>query len=527
MRFQKLVPLALLMFPLAFAGCSVSTSTPGETILVYARAGESNRLDPIHDDSGESATVMTNLFDTLIDYAEGSADLVPSLALAWTPSDDGLTWTFKLREGVTFHDGTPFNAEAVVFSINRMIQDDPNDPDPKPYAPNYEVIERVEATGPHEVTFRLKEPSAVFLRNLAMFPAGIVSPTAVKKHGNEFKRNPVGTGPFRFEYWKHDEELVLSAFEDHWRGAPKVDKVVFTVTQEPAARIARIRRGEAHIADNLPSIDLHAAAEDPGVAMQSIPGMNVGYLGMNTEKPALADPQVRKALWRAIDKNQILNLCYGDTAQRAANPMPPALLGYNKDIEEREPVERAHDPAEARRMLEAAGVELPLKLRLFVMASARPYMPEPLKVAQLVKQQLSAAGVDVEIVQNEVSMHFQECSAGRHDLCLLGWNTDNADPDNFLHQLLSPDNINSIGGTNNTRYNNPEVQRLLIAGKRELDDEKRAEIYWQAQELIYNDAPMIPLAHTPVECAQSPRLKGYKLHPTILVRLNEAELTDK
>lgn len=523
---RPIVRLTLLasLVCLCVAGCGRPVAQPNNT-LVYGRGSESDQLDPIHVDTGESVKVIVNIYDTLISYADDSTQLAPCLATSWQASEDGLTWTFQLRENVKFHDGTPLDAEAVVFTFERMIV--PNHPDahdPKiPYAPAYSVIESVKAVGPTTVEFRLKEPSAVFEANLAMFSASIISPTAVRKYGADFGVHPVGTGAFRFERWVRQQDLELAAFDDHWRGRPKVDRLIFVPVKEPAVRIKQLQRGEIQIVDDLPPAELSALAGADGIELQEVSGFNVGYLAINADKPPLDNIKVRQAIWHAIDKPRLIDVCYAGYAEPAVTPVPPTLWGHHGGL-----TDRPHDIQRARALLEEAakesGFSLPLQLDLFVMAAPRPYMQQPQETAAFIKEQLRAAGIELRIVTSETTQHFQRLSAGEHQLGLAGWSSDNADPDNFLYQLLDVDNINDAGGNNVCRYRSQAVHELLIAAQRELDVAKRAEMYRQAQEQIFADAPMVPLIHTKVRIAQRKELTGYKLHPTALPWMRSAAL---
>lgn len=510
----------------AATGCGSRPADDANT-LIYARGGESDRLDPIHTDIGESVKVIVNVFDTLITYDQETTELVPSLATEWSTSDDGLRWTFRLREGVRFHDGTPLDAEAVVYSFERLIRDDHPDLHSSmiPYRPDYQDIVAVRALDPLTVEFELAQPSAVFEANLAMFPASIVSPTAARELGRRFATQPVGTGPFRFERWSRDQEIVLVANPDYWDGPPAIERVIFVPINESAVVVRQLSQGGLHLADHLPPAELDALVGQPGVEVQSQVGMNVCYLSMQNDKPPLDNVKVREAIWHAIDKQRLIDVAYAGRAEPAVHVVPPAMWSWHDGIQD-----RPFDLQRAKELLAEAqaesGFSLPLSLDLFVMATPRPYLPQPLETAMFIKEQLKPLGIDVRIVVNEISQHFQRLSRGEHELALAGWSSDNADPDNFLYQLLDIDNINELGGNNVSRYRNDRVHELLLAGKRELDRDRREAIYREAQELIFADAPLVPLAHTEVRVAQRDDLAGYRLHPTGLVRLRWTHFED-
>ena len=518
--------LASLMTCLVLIGCGSRAPNKPSNTLIYGRGEDAKTLDPINAETGETVKVLLNLYDTLVAFADESMEIEPALATSWETSDDGLTWTFHLREGGRFHDGTAVDAEAVAFSLNRLRQDDhPHVSDPaRPYKPSYHVIDEIVVADPRTVVFKLSQPSAVFLNNLAMFPAGIVSPTAVKKHGKGFSTNPVGTGPFRFERWIRDQQIVLAANEDHWRGRPNFDRVVFVPVSESATRIQQLVRGEIHIADNLPPAELDALAKKPGLMIAEEISMNVAYLAMQTDKPPLDDVRVRQAIGQALDKQSLIRVAYAGHAEAAINLLPKAMWGHHDGIED-----RPFDPDASRSLLQAAAAEksfeLPLDLRLAVMSEPRPYMEQPLQVAAFVKDSLAEIGINVTIEPKPVTPHFAKMMRGDFQIGFAGWTTDNGDPDNFLYSLLDSDNI-SESGNNMSHYRNEKVHELLLAGQRELEKDKRLAIYHEAQELIFADAPVIPLVSTRQRAVHTSRIKDYRLHPAMLIRLRKARFED-
>jgi len=519
----------LLLLLLPFTGCQCApTGTKGA--IVYGRGFDANTLDPINTDVGEAVSVIVNVYDTLVTYDEKTTELVPSLATSLGEvSDDGLTWTFPLREDVAFHDGTPFNAEAVQFTFARLLEEEHPQvyDDARPYRPAFvQMIEEVQAPEPHTVIFKLKEPSAIFLQNLAMFPASIVSPTAVKKHGADFAVNPVGTGPFQFNRWEREQRIVLSAYESHWRGKPAAEHVIFLPVRESATRIQKIEAGSIHIADNLPPSALDELAKNPQIVVQQQPGMNVGYLATQTEKPGLKNANIRRAIAHAIDKAELVRIAYGGHAAPAVNIVPQSMeFWHNSNIDD-----RAFDLEQAKALLEQGiqeeGLSLPLEFTLAIMDGPRPYMQQPLEVASFIKDSLAKIDINVTIEPRAANQHFDYMMAGNHELGLAGWSSDNNDPDNFLYNLLDLDNI-SQHGNNLSRYRNQELHKILIAAQTELDRDARREMYQRAQQLIFDDAPVIPLIHTTVRIALRDEVQGYQLHPTSMVRLRTAHVPEQ
>ncbi len=523
---MKHLATTVLLASLLTTGCGGSGGSSNSSTLIYGRGEDAKTLDPINTDVGESIKVMVNLYDTLVTYHDETTELVPSLATEWSHSDDGLTWTFQLREGVKFHDGTSFDSEAVAFSLERLIKDEhPHVYDKaRPYAPSFSMLEGVTATKPLEVQFTLRRPSAVFVESLAMFPACVVSPSAVKKYKEKFGEHPVGTGPFRFEKWRRAEQLVLAANDDYWLGRPEVDHVIFVPVAKRQTRVERLKRGEIHIADNLAPDEVDALIKVPGIVAQTQPGMNVGYLTMQTEKEPLGNVKVRQAIWFALDKQELLDVAYAGHGKPAVNMVPPTIFAHHDELED-----RPFDPKKARELLKQAaeedGFNLPLDLTLSVMSHERPYMQKPIQVASFIKDKLKVVDINIDIKPRPANQHFDHLHRGEFQLGLAGWTQDIPDPDNFLYTLLDLDNISEFGN-NLGRYRSEELHERLIAGQQELDREKRKQIYYDAQEILFRDAPVVPLVHTDVRIVQTKRLKGYKLHPAAIVRLRLSYFED-
>lgn len=509
------------LFSLAGCGAPAGSDSTAESVLIYASGADATTLDPADAEDGESVKVIVNVFDTLLTYADDSADLVPGLATKWSESPDRLEWTFELRDGVQFHDGTPFNAEAVVFTLGRLI--DPNHPhrhDAKlPLGSDYQVIETVEATDPRTVLVRLKHPSGVLLRNLAMFPSSIVSPTAVQKEGENFKIRPVGTGPFHFQEWIANEKLVLGKNPDYWRGPVAVEQIIFKPIAEPAARLRQLETGEIDMADGLSIPVREEIRSNPHLRLATSPGMNIGYFAMNMDHPPFGDARVRRAIAHAIDKRAILASAYDNAGQITSTPLPPTLWGADPEI-----ADYPFDPGRARELLKEAGVAPGTKIGFWAMRNSRPYMPTPEKVAAVIQQQLREVGLEPVIQSPPWSQYLSQTGNGEHDVCLMGWSTDNADPDNFLYTLLDKDNASPPNANNLSFYRSEPLHDLLIRAQRESDQAKRIQLYKEAQRIIREDCPMIPLVSLEMATGLGPRVKEYELHPTGIVFLRNVSM---
>jgi peptide/nickel transport system substrate-binding protein len=517
---ESIWPLLLMMI-LGVTGCAPSPPPAHESILIYGRGQDAVSLDPADAEDGESVKILTNVFDTLVHYDENGTEIVPALAEKWETSADGKTWTFQLREGVRFHDGTPFDGAAVAFTFDRLIH--PDNPHrygaANPYRADYATIEKVDVTSPQEVVFRLKEPSGVFLRKLAMFPASIVSPTSIQKLGDRFRTEPVGTGAFVFVEWLSKERLTLAANKDYWRGKPAIEEVIFKPILEPAARRRQLLSGEIHMADEL-SIPVRKQIEkDPTLVLETCPGMNTAYLAMNNDHPPFNDVRVRQAIAHAIDKSAIARSAYEDAGMIASTLVPKAMWGHHPALKD-----YAYDPNRSRELLKEAGVAPGTKVVFYAMRNSRPYLPSPEQVTAIITQELKEIGFEPIVKSPDWASYLDQVGNGEHDICLMGWQTDNADPDNFLFALLDKENAIPPKAHNLSFYRSEEVHQLLVEAQRKTEQDQRLSLYERAQTIIHDDCPMVPLMHLDLAIARTKNVAGYKLHPTGLVMLRSARL---
>ncbi|WP_335872498.1 ABC transporter substrate-binding protein [Bacillus sp. 2205SS5-2] len=523
--------MLLLTISTVLAGCGDKSSSDsskdsdGENkTLIFGRGGDSVALDPAVVTDGESLKVTKNIFETLVDFGQQDTEIKPLLATEWEPSEDGLTYTFMLREGVKFQDGTDFNAEAVVFNFERWMN---GTEDQFPYYGSMfggfkgdegHVIEAVTAEDETTVVFTLKRPQAPFLKNLAMSPFAIASPTAVKDLGDKFGDEPkgAGTGPFQFEEWKRNDKVVIKKYDGYWNSEfPKVDEVVFKSIPENSARLNALKAGEIDLADGINPSDAEGINSDDSLQLFERPSMNVGYLGLTSTRPPFDNPLVRQAINHAIDKQAIIDAFYEGQAEVAKNPMPPVISGYNDDIEGYD-----YNPEKAKELLAEAGMEDGFEMELWAMPVPRPYMPDGQKAAEAIQANLADIGVKAEIVSFEWATYLEKARNGEADAFLLGWTGDNGDADNFLYVLLDEDNI---GSNNYAYYKNPKVHDLLIEAQTETDEDKRNELYKEAQVIIHEDAPWVPLVHSTPILAGKNELSGFYPHPTGSDKLHEVE----
>ncbi|MET3698751.1 peptide/nickel transport system substrate-binding protein [Bacillus oleivorans] len=484
------------------------TADEGETMdtLVFGRGGDSVALDPAIATDGESFKVTKNIYETLVEFGPQDTELYPGLATEWTPSDDGLTYTLKLREGVKFHDGTDFNADAVVYNFERWKAGSKE----QFYYYNSQfsgIIDTVTAVDPYTVEFKLTRPLAPFLKNLAMSPFAIASPTAIEEHGDKFTENPVGTGPYIFQEWKRNDRITIVKNENYWDSEfPKLETIIFRSIPDNSARVNALMSGEVDLIDGVNYSDMPQIEANPDLQVFNRPSMNIAYLGLTATREPFNNKLVRQAINHAIDKEAIIAAFYEGAAQPAVNPMPPVIAGYNDEIAGYE-----YDPEKAKQLLAEAGFADGFEMELWAMPVPRPYMPNGQKVAEAIQANLADVGITATIVTYEWGVYLEKARLGEADAFLLGWTGDNGDPDNFLYVLLDKD---SIGSNNYTYYSNDELHEILIQAQSETDPATREALYKQAQEIIHEDAPWVPLVHAEPALAGKKGIENFLPHPT-------------
>ncbi|CEI82572.1 ABC transporter substrate-binding protein [Oceanobacillus oncorhynchi subsp. incaldanensis] len=505
----------------------------GDQVLIFARGGDSESLDPASTTDGESSRITKQIYESLLEFDKESFEVLPGLAHDWEVSEDGLSYTFYLEEGVTFHDGTEFNAEAVKVNFERWA-----DPDHE-YAfaddgyvysmygtmfggflgDENHVVEEINVVNDHEIEFVLSQPLGFFLQNMAMTYFPITSPAALEEYGPAINENPVGTGPFEFVSWAKDDSIVLDKFDDYRiEGLPKLDRVVFEVIPDNAARLIALRSGEIDIMDGLNPDDAAGVEADEGLELYERAENNIGYVGFNVQKEPFDNKNLRHAVSHAIDKEAIAEALYAGYATPASVPLPPSYMGYNDEVESFE-----YDPDTARELLEDAGYADGLEIELWTMPVARPYMPDPETVSEIIQNNLEEVGITVTIVREEWAPYLEKTMNGEHQMYMLGWSGTNGDPDYFLSSLLHGDNV---GSSNREFYDNDEVDEFLNQAKLSIDQDERASFYQQAQELIADDAPMVPLVHSRPVLATTNAVENYVPHPSTSESLAEVELAN-
>ena len=498
-----------LVFVANIMGEGTSVVTPTDRTLIFGRGGDSITLDPSQVLDGESAKVCDMLYDTLVQYRDDTTDIEPALAETWNSSADGLTWTFRLRQGVQFHDGTPFNADAVIFSLNR-----PNALSGSLYQ---EFISRIIAIDAFTVLIELKTPYAPFITTLAGTEFSIVSPAAVKHFGEDFGNNPVGTGPFKFGQWDRNDQIVLTANERHWTGRPGVDKFIFRSIPNNSVRLMELQQGNIHAMEFPNPDEIPLIQGDPQLRLIMQPSLNVGYLAMNMEKPPFDDLRVRLAINHAINKTEIVEHLYQGLGIPAKSPIPPTLWGYDDSIED-----YTYDPELAKQLLAEAGYPDGFETTLWALPVPRPYIPNGRALAEALQSELRNVGIEAEIVTYEWGTYLEKTENGEHDMAMLGWSAG-GDPDNFFYYLLSKTTAQKPA-LNIAFYRSDEMQDVLERARMSVFREERIQLYQQAQAIFHRDAPWVPLAHAQRLLVIDRRVRNLRLSPVGWKHLRDASL---
>jgi len=530
------IVVCAILIAVSFSGCVQNTPPAVEKILIFGCSGDADKLDPADVTDGESTARTDGIFEGLVEYKSGSAEIQPCLATSWVTSTDGKNITFNLRQDVKFHDGTDFNADAVVFSFERQYNTS------HPYHQYgewsywgwmFSDIQRVEKIDNYTVKIVLSRSNAAIMTSLAMFTVSIVSPTNTAKWGTDAFKNPCGTGPFKFVEWVKDDHITVEANKEYWRGAPKLDKIIYRVIKDPSARLLAIQAGEIQGMEYPDPASLASIEADNNLHLLTAAGMNVGYIAMNNgygyndsnkngmhdqNEPWVKTPgyfapftnrSVRQAVNYAINKTSIIKNLYKGTAIVAKNGMPPFMLGYNDAI-----VDYTYDPAKARELLTEAGYPNGFNTTLWVMPVSRPYMFDPTKIGEAIQSYLEAVNIHVTIFQIDWATYLAKTQAGEHPMCLLGWTGDNGDPDNFMNVLYGA-NACTIGTAGNVAfYNNTDVQDLLSSALQTYDTTQRANLYKEAQAIIHEDAPFVYVAHANQNLVFTKNVQGFILNPT-------------
>jgi len=462
-------------------------------------------LDPGFGESGDDVLIDYHIYDTLVQYKHGTIEIEPGLAESWDISEDGKEWTFHLRKGVKFHDGTDFKADDVVFNYKRFL--DKTHPyymvgggwSYFEYLLGSEIVDIV-AVDDYTVKFILKDKFAPFLVSLAYYSSGIISPEALQKWGEDFGRHPVGTGPFKLEEWVPDQYVSLVANENYWGGRPYLDRIIVKEVPEASTRLLELQGGKAHVLHAVSPEQMEILKADPTVKIVQIPGANLSWILLNQKFPPLNIKEVRQAINHAVDLDTIVKKLWAGTAIRAINPYPPTMPCWNDKIKPYE-----YNPEKAKQMLAAAGYPNGFEMEISY-SRPRPYLPYPAQTAAAVAADLEKVGIKVTLREREWG-EFVELG-GKRELMApqTGW-YDIPEMNNFMNAMLL------VSGYSRGEYGEYQAEMEQLAEKaiRTYNDEERCTYYKRMQEIYHEMADRIPLAHSSYQEAVSAKLHDFVL----------------
>ncbi|ASP21109.1 heme-binding protein A [Antarctobacter heliothermus] len=494
---------------------ALAQSPPG--VLIVGQIAEPKSLDPSAITALNDFRIAFNVYDGLVRYKDGTLEVEPALATDWTISEDGTEYTFNLREGVSFHDGSPFTAEAVKFTFDRMLKEDHPYYDTGPFPLSFMMgaISAVDVVDDLTVKFTLNEPYAPFLSNLAYSPGLIVSMEGVKQHGAEFGRNPAGTGPFKFAEWRSNEAVVVEANADYWDGAPELQAIVFRPITDANTRTAEMLAGGIDLMVEVPPVALSEFQGDAYTVHEQA-GPHVWFLILNAKEGPFADKLVRQAANYAINKTALVDEVLEGTAAVAAGPTPPAFAwAYNEDLEP-----YPYDPEKARELLAEAGVE-GAELTFYVTEGGSG-MLDPIAMGTAIQADLEAVGFDVKIETYEWNTFLGNVNPGlegKADMAEMAWMTN--DPDTLPFLALRTEAWPDKGGFNSGYYSNPKVDELLEAARVATDQDERARLYKEMQVIVQEDAPWVFVANWKQNAVTSDKVEGFSLQPSFFLLLDD------
>ncbi|GGP25821.1 ABC transporter substrate-binding protein [Silvimonas amylolytica] len=475
-----------------------------------------------------NALVTTNasadvLFSRLVEYDAQAGKVVPSVAQSWTASEDGLTWTFKLRSDVQFGAADwfkptrPLNADDVVFSFERVFN--PQHPWFKTSPSGYpsvqslqlnKLVKAVKKVDDHTVQFELNYPDATFLPTLTMGWASIYSAEYANKLGvakaGDFNIRPIGSGPFVLKSYQKDAVIRYDANPNWFGGKPKAEKLIFAITPDATVRLQRLKAGECQIALAPKPLDVQSAKADKNLKVVDNAAFMTAFVAINSQHKPLDNALVRQAINYAFDAKTYLKTVFDGTAQDASRPFPPNTWSFDKDLGDYN-----YDPAKAKELLKKAGFPNGFETTIWTRATGSVLNPNPKAGAELLQSDLAKVGIKATIKTIEWGELIKRGKAGEHDLLFMGWAGDNGDPDNFFTPQFSCAAVQS--GTNFARYCDPQLDKLIADGKKVSDVAQRTKLYRSAQKVIFDQALWVPLAYPTAYALTRANVSGYKVSP--------------
>lgn len=482
----------LLLSALAiFLGNSLN-AVANKDVLIIANGADAKTLDIHATNDAPSAKVSGQIYDTLVKQ-DMNMNIVPGLAESWTQIDDTTT-EFKLRKGVKFHNGNEFTANDVKFSLDRM-KSSPQ------VAHIIKAVSSVEVVDDYTVRVKTETPFGPLLSHLAHNAAGILNKEAVEKGGSGYGQSPVGTGPYKFVNWQAGDRITLTVNPEYYLGKAPTEKVIFRSIVEGTNRTIGLETGEVDIAYDIDPVDKNMVKDNSGLELIEEPSLSTTYIGFNVEKESLKDKRVRQAIAYAINTQDMVDAVYQGAAERANSSIGPKVFGYNPNAKSYD-----YNPEKAKELLKEAGYEKGLKLKLWTNDN-----PVRRDIAVIAQDQLKQVGIDVTIETLEWGAYLDGTARGDHDLYILGWVSVTGDADYGLDPLFN--SANRGGAGNRSFYSNPRVDELLVKGRSSVNPEERKAYYYEIQDIVQEDVPVLTLVYPTQNIGEQKTVKGFQMHP--------------
>ena len=497
-------------------------------ILSVCIEGSPEVFNPQLTSNGTTSYVLGQIYDGLVSVKAGSSDIQPALAESWTVSDDGRTYTFKLRPGVKWQSSegfTPtrdFNADDVMFTFERMMK--PDHPYAKVNGGNFitfstklaDTLESVEKIDDHTVAFTLKKPLAPFIGIMAHQSLAITSAEyadALSKAGTPelLDREPVGTGPFRLEAYQQDAAVRLAPFKETWGAAindpartPMLDAVILAISADASVRLQRAMAGECQIALYPNLADRQMIEESPNLDLVQTPVASTGFITFNFREEKFKDKRVREALAHAINMKPLVDLVYDGMGTVTGAVIPPSLWGHDKGLGA-----HGYDPELAKKLLAEAGFPDGFSTQLWAVPVSRPYMPNGRRAAEMIQADWAKIGVTAEVVSYEWGEYITRARAGEAQVGMFGGIYDFPDPSQIPNNYFTCDSSGKPSPSNIGAWCDPEFIGLMNEAGAVTDQTKRIELYKKAQEELHAEVPAVILGGADTITAVAKNVKGY------------------
>ena len=523
---------------LSITACTKKPNTQGEDVavepatqeqqkndktFVYCSESSPSSFNPQLETDSPTNDVTHHIYSRLFAFEYGSTKVIPSLVENWQVDEKGLEYTFDLKKGVKFHTTsyfTPtreFNADDVLFSFNR--QKDIRHPYHKigglyKYFQSMDMqnlIKDIVKVNDYRVKFILSKSNAPFIANLAMeFTSTLSKEYADKlleaKTPEKIDHEPIGTGPFTFNEYIKDTLIRFNSFEDYFSKRGNIKTLIFAITPDANVRLQKLRTNECHLISHPAPADLEAIRRDTNLTLLEQPGLNTGYLSMNTKKKPFDNKWVRQAVNHALNRKSYIQAVYLGNAEVAKSPLPPTIWSHNDKVKEYD-----YNIDKAKALLKKAGLTKGFKTELWTLPVTRPYNPAGKKLGEMMQADLSKVGIQVRLRTYDWPTYLDKVDKGEHTLAQAGWSGDNGDPDNFLYTLLSCAAVK--GNSNNAFWCHKPFDDLVTKAQQSNTIEERTQLYKQAQVIFKEEVPWFLIAHSTVYRALKKNISNYKITP--------------